>query len=92
MNYKAIEQAMNDRQRIASRIYDEFIAKQGQVEFEDMLTEPCYEEIRQLAKRNATEIEFENAAYGMLCAAKEAGFIFGYTYAIERLRKTLLLQ
>lgn len=90
--FETAEQAMNERQRTASRLYDEFLKKQIRTEFEDMLLQPCFEEIRQLAGKNATETELDNAAYNVMAAAKEAGFIFGYTYAIERLRETLLLQ
>ena len=90
--FETAEQAMNERQRTASRIYDEFMEKQVRTEFEDMLIEPCFEEIRQLARTNATEMELDNAAWDVMAAAKEAGFIYGYTYAIERLRETLLLQ
>ena len=91
-NYEAIEQSMSDRQRTAARLYGEFLEKQVRTEFEDMLIDPYFEQIRQLAGKNATEIELDNAAYEIMAAAKEAGFIYGYTYAIERLRETLLLQ
>ena len=91
-NYEAIEQSMNDRQRTAAKLYDEFMEKQVRTEFEDMLIDPCLEEITRLARGNATEMEFDNAADRLMAAAKEAGFIYGYTYAIERLRETLLLQ
>ena len=90
--FETAEQAMNERQRTASRIYDEFMEKQIRTEFEDMLLQPSFEQIRQLAGKNATEIELDNAAYNVMAAAKEAGFIYGYTYAIERLRETLLLK
>ena len=91
-NYEAIEQSMNDRQRTAARLYGEFLEKQVRTEFEDMLIDPYFEQIRQLAGKNATETELDNTAYEIMAAAKEAGFIYGYTYAIERLRETLLLQ
>ena len=90
--FETAEQAMNERQRTASRIYDEFMEKQVRTEFEDMLIEPCFEQIGQLAGKNATEIELNNAAYNLMAAAKEAGFIYGYTYVIDRLKETLLLQ
>lgn len=90
--FETAEQAMNERQRTASRLYDEFLEKQVRTEFEDMLIDPYFEQIRQLAGKNATEIELDNAAYEIMAAAKEAGFIYGYTYAVERLRETLLLQ
>ena len=43
-------------------------------------------------KRNATEFELDNAADRLMANSKMAGFIYGYTYAIERLRETLLLR
>ena len=91
-NFESIEQAMNDRQRTAAKLYCEFLEKQIRTEFEDMLLQPSFEQIRQLAGKNATETELDNAAYNLMAAAKEAGFIYGYTYAIERLRETLLLK
>ena len=90
--FETAEQAMNERQRTASRLYDEFMEKQIRTEFEDMLLQPSFEQIRQLAGKNATETELDNAAYEVMAAAKEAGFIYGYTYALERLRETLLIQ
>ena len=90
--FETAEQAMNERQRTAARIYNEFMEKQVKTEFEDMLVEPCLAEIKRLAGKNATETELDNAAYEIMAAAKEAGFIYGYTYAIERLRETLLLK
>ena len=90
--FETAEQAMNERQRIAADIYDEFMEKQVRTEFEDMLIDPCLEEITQLARRNATEFELDNAADRLMANSKMAGFIYGYTYAIERLRETLLLQ
>ena len=90
--FETAEQAMNERQRTASRLYDEFMEKQIRTEFEDMLLQPSFEQIRQLAGKNATETELDNAAYNLMAAAKEAGFIYGYTYALERLRETLLIQ
>ena len=90
--FETAEQAMNERQRTAARIYNEFMAKHIKTEFEDMLIDPYFEQIRQLADGNATENQLDNAAYEIMAAAKEAGFIYGYTYAIERLRETLLLQ
>ena len=91
-NFESIEQAMNDRQRTAAKLYCEFLEKQIRTEFEDMLLQPSFEQIRQLAGKNATETELDNAAYEVMAAAKEAGFIYGYTYALERLRETLLIQ
>ena len=90
--FETAEQAMNERQRIAADIYDEFMEKQVRTEFEDMLIDPCLEEITQLARRNATEFELDNAADRLMANSKMAGFIYGYTYAIERLRETLLLK
>lgn len=90
--FETAEQAMNERQRTAARIYNEFMEKHIKTEFEDMLVEPCLAEIKRLADGNTTENQLDNAAYEVMAAAKEAGFIYGYTYAIERLRETLLLQ
>lgn len=90
--FETIEQAMTDRQRTAARLYDEFMEKQVRTEIEDMLIDPCIEEITRLADGHATEMKLDNAADRLMAAAKEAGFIYGYTYAIERLRETLLLQ
>ena len=58
-NYEAIEQSMNDRQRTAAKLYDEFMEKQVRTEFEDMLIDPCIEEITRLADGHATEMKLE---------------------------------
>lgn len=91
-NFETIEQAMDDRQRIALDIYGEFMEKQVRTEFEDMLIDPHFAQIKALADGHATETELDIFADSLMADAKMAGFIYGYTYAIERLRETLLLQ
>lgn len=89
---EVIEQAMNDKQRTALKMFDDFMEQQERTEFEELALSSYFKQIKQLVEQNATEKELDDLANELLLDSKMVGFVFGYVYAIDRLKETLLIQ
>ena len=89
---EVIKQAMNDKQRTALKMFDDFMEQQERTEFEELALSSYFKQIKQLVEENATEKELDDLANELLLDSKMVGFVFGYVYAIDRLKETLLLS
>ena len=90
-NIKAIEQVMTEKEKIALRLYNQYTTPETGVKIEDIVLDGYYEKICGLIAANATNNDVIDAVYALTCDAEMVGFIQGYTYAIERLKETLLI-
>ena len=85
----AAEQAMNDKEKIALRLYFQY--ETPRTDYEDIVLDGYYEKIYSLIAASATKNDVFNEVHALMCDAEMVGFIHGYVYAIERLKETLLM-
>ena len=85
----AAKQAMTEKEKIALRLFFEYDTPR--TDYEDIVLDGYYEKIYSLIAANSTKNDVFNEVHALMCDAEMVGFIQGYTYAIERLKETLLI-
>lgn len=85
----AAEQAMNEKEKIAMRLYFQY--ETPRTDYEDIVLDGYYKKIYSLIAANSTKNDVFNEVHALMCDAEMVGFIHSYVYAIERLKETLLM-
>ena len=88
-NLDAIEQVMTEKEKIALNFFYEFMEHPPK-EFENVALDHYYNDICTLYDTHASKMDIANMVDELMGDAKLVGFVSGYTYAIERLKETLL--
>lgn len=89
-NMKEVEQAMTAKEKIALKFFYENL-QQPPADFEGPALDGYFEAINDLIANGATVNEVSDFVDEIMGDAKMTGFIYGYTFAIERLKATLLM-
>ena len=85
----AAKQVMNEKEKIAMQLYFQYDTPRE--DYEDIVLDSYYEKIYDMIAANSTKNDVFNEVHALMCDAEMVGFIQGYTYAIERLKETLLI-
>ena len=85
----AAKQAMTEKEKIAMQLYFQYDTPRE--DYEDIVLDSYYEKIYDMIAANSTKNDVFNEVHALMCDAEMVGFIQGYTYAIERLKETLLI-
>ena len=89
-NIEAVERAMTAREKTAMRFFYQY--DNPRTEYEDIVLDRYFTEINELLANKATNNQASNFISELISDAEMLEFVQGYTYAIDRLRETLLLQ